>query len=89
MGDRTLRNLLTKIELWWAIKRKKWMNHIVSSDEIHTIPMGDTITHTVNIEIDGIIHEFDCICGPEVNPVKRGDGSMGWVYLHNAADGRK
>lgn len=39
---------------------------------------------------DLIEHEEgeDCICGPTSIPVKRDDGSVGWVIVHHALDGR-
>jgi len=34
-------------------------------------------------------HEMSegCICGPSVEPVKRDDGSMGWVIVHHTLSG--
>jgi hypothetical protein len=48
------------------------------SDEAHVHPVGDLIEH-----------EFtdDCPCGPESRPVKRDDGSVGWLVVHNSLDG--
>lgn len=31
----------------------------------------------------------DCICGPTAQPVKRDDGSVGWIYIHHSLDGRE
>jgi hypothetical protein len=31
----------------------------------------------------------DCVCGPEVEPVPRDDGSMGWLIKHHSLDGRE
>lgn len=31
----------------------------------------------------------DCVCGPTTEPVVRDDGSIGWVVVHHALDGRK
>lgn len=31
----------------------------------------------------------DCPCGPVAEPVKRADGSVGWIVKHNALDGRE
>lgn len=45
----------------------------------HTYPVGDLIEHELT---------EDCICGPEVEPVERGDGSFGWLYSHHSLDGR-
>lgn len=40
---------------------------------------------------DLLDHELteDCICGPTAVPIKREDGSMGWVYEHHSLDGRE
>lgn len=47
---------------------------------------------TIAYNDEDVTHEVtddgDCPCGPEVQPVEREDGSIGWVYLHNALDGR-
>ena len=50
------------------------------SEAIHTIPVNDLIEHDC---------EGDCICGPEVIPVPRDDGSMGWLISHHSLDGRE
>lgn len=51
------------------------------ADYVHVVPNGDLIEHEEN-------DEGECPCGPEVNPVEREDGTIGWVYVHNALDGR-
>jgi len=40
---------------------------------------------------DAFFHELDedCPCGPAVEPVKRDDGSVGWVVVHHSLDGRE
>lgn len=40
---------------------------------------------------DAIAHESsnDCCCGPEIEPVPREDGSMGWLISHHSLDGRE
>lgn len=41
---------------------------------------------------DQIVHDLagdECVCGPQVVPVTRGDGSVGWLYVHNSLDGRE
>lgn len=43
---------------------------------------------TPSREIDHEVSE-DCPCGPTASPVKRGDGSCGWVYIHHSLDGRE
>ncbi|TYP82049.1 hypothetical protein [Blastococcus xanthinilyticus] len=46
----------------------------------HVVPRGDLIEHETT--------EF-CACGPRSEPVKREDGSMGWVVVHHSLDGRE
>ena len=48
---------------------------------IHVIPENDLIEHITGGE--------DCPCGPVTEPIPRDDGSMGWVIVHNALDGRE
>jgi hypothetical protein len=48
---------------------------------VHTYPPGDLIEH----DTDG----GDCPCGPHTEPVKRDDGSYGWVVVHHSLDGRE
>lgn len=41
---------------------------------------------------DLVAHELagdECVCGPQVVPVTRADGSIGWLYVHNSLDGRE
>ena len=40
---------------------------------------------------DAFFHELDesCPCGPTADPVKRDDGSVGWVLIHHSLDGRE
>lgn len=51
------------------------------ADHVHIMPINDLVEHEA--DDDG-----ECPCGPEVQPVEREDGSIGWVYVHNALDGR-
>ena len=51
------------------------------ADHVHVMPINDLVEH----EWDD---NGDCPCGPEVQPVERDDGSIGWVYIHSALDGR-
>jgi hypothetical protein len=44
--------------------------------------MNDLIHHDTESD-DG------CICGPSTEPVKRDDGSVGWVVVHHSLDGRE
>lgn len=51
------------------------------TDRVFVIPVDDLVAHEEESE--------DCICGPRVEPVKREDGSIGWVVIHHALDGRE
>lgn len=51
------------------------------ADYVHVMPINDLVEH--ELDDDG-----DCPCGPEAQPVERKDGTIGWVYVHNALDGR-
>lgn len=46
----------------------------------HVVPRGDLVDHPAT---DG------CACGPAAQAVKRSDGSVGWVMIHHALDGRE
>ena len=48
---------------------------------IHVLPIGDLIDH--DSEGD------ECVCGPTSEPVKRDDGSIGWLITHHSLDGRE
>lgn len=50
------------------------------ADAVHVHPVGDLIEHDLT---------EDCTCGPQAQPVKRDDGSMGWVIVHHSLDGRE
>ena len=52
-----------------------------SDEPIHVVPVDDLIEHITDGE--------DCPCGPVTEPVEREDGSMGWLVVHNALDGRE
>jgi hypothetical protein len=52
-------------------------------DVLHVSPVGDQVDH------DTSTSEPDCLCGPRVEPVKRDDGSMGWLIVHHSLDGRE
>lgn len=41
---------------------------------------GDLITHEV---------DADCPCLPHVVPIERDDGTIGWIVVHHAWDGRQ
>jgi hypothetical protein len=48
--------------------------------DLHVIPAQDAVGHET---------DDDCPCGPRQEPVKREDGSMGWVAVHHSLDGRE
>lgn len=47
---------------------------------LHVYPVNDLVGH----ELEG----DECVCGPHSEPVKRDDGSIGWMVVHEALDGR-
>lgn len=47
---------------------------------LHVVPVGDLIEH---------VPTGDCPCGPADQPVKRDDGSVGWLTVHHSLDGRE
>ena len=49
---------------------------------LHVVPAEDN---------DLVRHELaeDCVCGPQMEPVKRHDGSVGWICTHHSLDGRE
>lgn len=49
-------------------------------NEVHVTPSCDQIEH---------ILDDSCPCGPTSEPVKREDGSVGWVITHHSLDGRE
>ena len=48
----------------------------------HVIPADDLMEHSTGTRNE------DCVCGPESQPLKRDDGSMGWLIIHHPLDGR-
>lgn len=48
----------------------------------HVYPNDDLIEHDTE-------HGGDCICGPEVEAVKRDDGSFAYIVVHHSLDGRE
>ncbi|MEU0787571.1 hypothetical protein ABZ341_39275 [Streptomyces sp. NPDC006173] len=48
---------------------------------MHVEPIDDLIEHDTS--------GTPCVCGPTERPVKRDDGSVGWVVVHNSLDGRE
>lgn len=49
---------------------------------VHVYPLGDLVEHDTE-------HGEACVCGPTQRPVKRDDGSVGWVIVHHSLDGRE
>lgn len=75
-----MRDMWEKVAVWFGVKVDMWENTQLDNDDVHVVPVADTIDH---------VKTDDCACEPTVEPVKRKDGSIGWVYTHNAQDGRK
>lgn len=50
------------------------------TSELHVIPLNDLIEHDTAGE---------CVCVPASQPVKRDDGSVGWLMVHSSLDGRE
>lgn len=48
--------------------------------DLHVMPAHDSVGHEAS---------DDCACGPTQDPVKRPDGSIGWVAIHHSLDGRE
>lgn len=53
-----------------------------SDNAVHVVPLDDLIEHETPS------HSF-CPCGPIDEPVRRADGSIGWVYVHHSLDNRE
>ena len=47
---------------------------------VHVHPLSDLTEHQL---------DEDCPCGPEQQPVKRDDGSGGWLAVRHSLDGRE
>lgn len=56
-----------------------WRYGVAEDDAVHVEPVGDLVDHEV----------YDCLCGPLVEPVKREDGSVGWLVTHSSLDNRE
>lgn len=59
-----------------------WRFFCVDPHTAVVFPDGDLIVHDV-------YGEDRCVCGPSVEPVKRKDGSVSWIYTHHSLDGRE
>ncbi len=51
------------------------------SNRQHVHPVGDLIEHDTESD--------DCVCGPGMRPVRRDDGTIGWLVTHHSLDGRE
>lgn len=47
---------------------------------MHVLPINDLIDHT---------DSENCICGPTIEPIQHGDGTIDWVITHHSLDGRE
>ena len=47
---------------------------------LHVPPVDDLIQHDTS---------NDCPCGPTTEPVRRDDGTYGWLVIHHSLDGRE
>lgn len=56
-----------------------WRSGWVEDGSVHIEPVGDLVDHEVD----------DCVCVPRLEPVKRDDGSFGWLVVHNSLDNRE
>lgn len=61
----------------WADRWEIWQ--LDGGNIAHVMPINDAVLHE--------IHE-GCVCGPEVEPLAREDGTIGWMISHPALDGR-
>lgn len=50
----------------------------------HVYPLRDLVDHATELGDD-----TDCVCGPEIRPVVRADGSFAWLIVHHSLDGRE
>ncbi len=57
------------------------MSNEPSAHHVHVLPVNDLIEH----DSEG----GDCVCGPTVEAVFRGDGTNGWLTTHHSLDGRE
>lgn len=58
---------------------RDWVCKQVDDNEMHVVPDRDMVEHSPD----------DCICGPRTEPVKRENGSYGWMVIHSSLDGRE
>ena len=53
---------------------------IAEGNSAHVLPVGDLVDHD---------ESEDCACIPTCEPIRREDGSIGWLYTHHSLDGRE
>ncbi len=56
-----------------------WRYFELANGAVHVVPVNDAVDHLSE----------GCTCGPTDDPVKRDDGSVGWVVIHHSLDGRE
>lgn len=52
----------------------------MNDHDVHVYPNGDIVIHDI---------AENCVCIPEVMPVERDDGTVGFMYVHHSLDGRE
>lgn len=57
------------------------MEKVMADNVIHTYPVNDLVEH--NTTDDG------CVCGPDIMPIEREDGSYAYQVIHHSLDGRE
>lgn len=60
--------------------RARWANYDDPSG-IHTAPLDDDIEH--------ILNDDECICGPRAECLTGADGQDVWHFVHHSLDGRE
>lgn len=55
---------------------------MAGSDVVHVSPLNDLIEHDTS-------GSGECVCVPQVEPVGRENGSVGWQVIHHSLDGRE
>lgn len=59
---------------------KGWGIFLKTANEVHVMPLNDLNPH---------MKDPDCTCDPQLEPVKRDNGSYGWLYSHHSYDRRE
>lgn len=65
---------------WYITKRHDLCPKCAPDVPVHVLPVNDLIEHADNDE---------CVCVPTIEPVKRDDGSVGWLIIHHSLDNRE